>query len=144
MKDLLELGTGQVAFISGLLSGFALTIAVHVLRKGLNDIISQIVFVLFVMTTLLFLVALYTDVRLTIELAGVSQLNNEAGDILQRVRDIGTSFATAGFVFFIFSIGLLGWIATPLIGVLTSMAAAATVALLAYLWVAIGHLQSAI
>ena len=142
MQQLLELGTGQVAFLSGLLSGFSLTIAVHVLRRGLKEKISQAVFSLFVFTTLLFLVALYTDVRLTIELAGIERLSEDASVLLSHIRTIGTGFATAGFIFFILSIGLLGWIATPFLGMLTSVAALSTLALFAYIWIAVGNLQT--
>ena len=38
MRELLELQSGQVAFISGLMSGFAISIAAQILRYGINSI----------------------------------------------------------------------------------------------------------
>lgn len=141
MTNLTELDTGQVAFLSGLMSGFAITVGVHILRRGLKDLISQTVFFLLVVTTLLFMVSLYTEVRLTIEIAGTSNLSQEALDILAKTRAVGTLCATFGYVLFVIVIGLLGWIATPMLGVLTTLAACAAFGLLAYVWLAIRSFQ---
>ncbi|ASJ71399.1 hypothetical protein [Granulosicoccus antarcticus] len=46
MNELLELQTGQVAFITGLMSGFSLSIAAHVLRYGIRSRMAQLVFLL--------------------------------------------------------------------------------------------------
>ena len=141
MTNLTELGTGQVAFLSGLMSGFALTVGVHILRRGLKDGISQTVFFLLIVTTLLFMVSLYTEVRLTIEIAGAGNLSQEALDILAKTREIGTLCATCGYILFVIVIGLLGWIATPMLGVLTTIVACAAFGLLSYVWLAIRSFQ---
>lgn len=44
MSELIELQTGQVAFLSGLLAGFAMTAALHILRHGMRDKASPVVF----------------------------------------------------------------------------------------------------
>jgi len=144
MQDLLELGTGQVAFFTGLLAGFSLTAAVHILRHGLKGFFAQLTFYLFVLTTLLLFVALYTDVRLTIELAGLKEMNPEAEAIVSKIRTIGTNCATAGFFCFVVSIGLMGWVARPLMGVLTTLTAATALAVLSYIWVSVLSLQAAL
>ena len=87
------------------------------------------------------MVSLYTEVRLTIEIAGTSNLSQEALDILAKTRAVGTLCATFGYVLFVIVIGLLGWIATPMLGVLTTLAACAAFALLAYVWLAIRSFQ---
>ncbi len=140
MRDLVELQTGQVAFLSGLLAGFALSIAVHILRHGLRHTIAQIVFFLLIGVTLLFLVSLYVDVRLSIELAGVSAIDDSMAQMVSSIRVIGTTSATLAFALFILSIGLLGWIATPALGILTSLSALVSLGLLAYVWHAVQFL----
>lgn len=134
MTDLLELQTGQVAFLSGLLAGFALSIAVHVLRHGLRDRVAQMVFFLLIAVALLFLVSLYVDVRLSIELAGVENMDDGLAEKVSAVRVIGTTSATFAFALFVFSIGLLGWVATPMLGVMTSIVALVTLGVLGYVW----------
>ena len=137
MKDLLELQTGQVSFLSGLLAGFALSIAVNILRHGLKHKVAEIVFILLIVVTLLFLVSLYVDVRLSIELAGVSSMSDAKAQIVASVRVLGTTSATIAFALFIFSIGLFGWIATPLLGILSSAGAALALGVLGYVWFAV-------
>ncbi len=139
---LLELQTGQVAFISGLMAGFALTVAAHILRHGLNQHIEQIVFLLLVITTLLFLTSLYLDVRLNLELVGIETLSAEAQQLVSSIRVVGTNSATAGFAIFIISIGLLGWIERPLLGIITSGCAIAILATLGALWFRFLDLQA--
>lgn len=140
MKDLLELQTGQVSFLSGLLAGFALSIAVHILRHGLKHKVAEAVFILLIIVTLLFLVSLYVDVRLSIELAGVSSMSDSEAHMVSSVRVVGTTSATIAFALFVFSIGLLGWIATPLLGVLSSVSAALALGVLGYVWFAVQSL----
>ena len=142
MQDLLELGTGQVAFFTGLLAGFSLTAAVHLLRQGLKGFFAHLTFYLFVITTLLLFVALYTDVRLTIELAGLKDVPPEAEALVSKIRTVGTSCATAGFFCFVVSIGLMGWVARPFMGVLTTVAAVAAMSVLVYIWRSVFALQA--
>ena len=144
MQDLLELGTGQVAFFTGLLAGFSLTAAVHILRHGLTGFFAQLTFYLFVLTTLLLFVALYTDVRLTIELAGLKSVSPEAEALVKKIRIIGTNCATAGFFCFVVSIGLMGWVARPIMGILTTLTALAALAALYHIWNSVFALQAAL
>lgn len=138
MRELLELQTGQVSFISGLMSGFALSVAAHVLRTGTRNWMSQVVFVLFLATSLLFLLALYVDVRLSIELAGYETLADDVAARIGTVRAIGTASATVALFLFVFSIGLLGWLSTPIIGVISSLLAGGV---LYALWLVMGNIS---
>ncbi len=145
MRDLLELQTGQVSFLSGLLAGFALSIAVHILRHGLRDTVAQIVFLLLIAVTLLFLVSLYVDVRLSIELAGLERMDDTMAARVSAIRFYGTTSATVAFALFVLSIGLLGWIATPLLGFVTSILAIIALGVLGMVWYSVQFLnQSAV
>ena len=144
MRELLELQTGQVAFISGLMSGFSLSIAAHVLRYGIRSRMAQVVFLLFLLSSLLFLVALYTDVRLSIELAGVDTLPQSLQHKVAMVRGIGTACASFALFLFIVAIGLLGWLATSLVGVISTLIAAVTLSTLWFVWQNINVISSAV
>ncbi len=144
MRELLELQTGQVAFISGLMSGFSLSIAAHVLRYGIRSRMAQVVFLLFLLSSLLFLVALYTDVRLSIELAGLDTMPQSLLDKVSSVRGVGTACATFAFVMFVLATGLLGWLASSTVGVLSSLIAAATLSALWFVWQNINVISSAV
>ena len=141
MRELIELQTGQVAFISGLMSGFALSVAAHVLRYGLRSFAAQLAFVGLLSASLLFLISLYVDVRLTIEVAGFDTLPPEVADRIADVRAIGTSCATVALVLFVCSIGLLGWLATAGTGIMSLLLAAATLVTLWFLWNEINAIQ---
>ena len=71
MNELMELQTGQVPFISGLMAGFSLSVAAQILRSKYTGAIATACFVLFATSSLLFLVALYIDVGLTLRIAGM-------------------------------------------------------------------------
>ena len=144
MRELLELQTGQVAFISGLMSGFSLSIAAHVLRYGIRSRMAQVVFLLFLLSSLLFLVALYTDVRLSIELAGLDTMPQSLLDKVSSVRGVGTACATFALVMFVLATGLLGWLASSTVGVLSSLIAAATLSALWFVWQNINVISSAV
>jgi len=101
MRDLLELQTGQVAFLSGLLSGFSMTAAMHIMRHGMHTFIAHIVFYISVLSSLLFLVALYVDVRLTIELAGKTEIPEAVFERVSLIRFIGTTSATIALCLFV-------------------------------------------
>ena len=121
MRELLELQTGQVAFISGLMSGFSLSIATQLLRYGLSRRSTQVVFLLFLLCSLLFLLALYVDVRLSIELAGLTEVPGDALSHIAEVRLIGTGCATGALVIFIIATGSLGWVGSPFAGTMTTL-----------------------
>lgn len=134
MRELIELQTGQVAFISGLMSGFSLSIAAHVLRYGIRSKVAQSVFLLFLISSLLFLVALYTDVRLSIELSGFDSVSPTLLDQIASIRNLGTSCATVALFIFIVATGLLGWVATPATGVMSSLIAAGILYAFWFIW----------
>jgi len=123
MRELIELQTGQVAFISGLMSGFSLSVAAHVLRYGIRSRVAQAVFLMLLLASLLFLLALYVDTRLYIELAGLDVLSNELAERVAVVRLVGTTSASFALFLFVVAVGLLGWLATPLTGVMSSLMA---------------------
>ena len=134
MRELLELQTGQVAFISGLMSGFSLSVAAHVLRYGMRSTMAKLVFLLFLISSLLFLIALYVDVRLSIELVGIAELPQALISDVTFVRNIGTSCATVAFVIFVVATGLLGWLATPFTGFLSTAVGLGILYTLWYIW----------
>ncbi len=134
MQELLELQTGQVAFLSGLLAGFSLTVAANILQVDAARPIRTVCLVLLLMATLLFLVALYVDVRLTIEVASLENISASTEQVIRNTRFIGTTSATMALFVFTLSIGLLGWLAGPVAGIISSILAAGTLALLAYIW----------
>ena len=142
MRELIELQSGQVAFISGLMSGFALAVAAHVLRYGIRSRVAQATFLLLLLTSLLFLLALYTETRLGIEVAGREAVPPDALEAIARVRDVGTGGATVAFFLFVLSIGLIGWLATPLTGLISTAIAAATAAALFLAWRDIGEISA--
>lgn len=142
MRELLELQSGQVAFISGLMSGFALSVAAHVLRYGIRSRVAQCVFVLLLLASLSFLLALYIDTRLAIELAGLTSLEPAAAEQVRAVRSIGTTGATFAFFTFVLAIGLLGWLATPLVGSISTALALGLLVLLGMAWRDIGQLSA--
>lgn len=134
MRELIELQTGQVAFLSGLLSGFAMTAALHILRHGMRDKISHIVFYVSVLSSLLFLIALYVDVRLTIELAGKTEIPEALFKRIELIRFIGTTSATVAMCLFVASLGLLGWLSSRKAGVVTSTMTVVVAGVLIFLW----------
>ena len=135
IRQLLELQTGQVAFLSGLLAGFAMTAALNIMRTGRNTPISNFVFLTAAASSLLFLIALYVDVRLTIELAGSGHLSTAITQHVSSIRVIGTSSATVALSMFVLSMGGLGWMISNVIGVITSVFAMLTLSTLCYLWI---------
>lgn len=144
MREILELQTGQVAFISGLMSGFALSVAAHVLRYGLRSRAAQLVFLMFLVSSLLFLVALYIDVRLSIELSGHDSVPAKLLAEIAELRRIGTSCATVALCMFVAAAGLLGWLASTATGLLSSLIAAMVMGTLWYVWQNINTLSTAL
>lgn len=144
MRELIELQTGQVSFLSGLLAGFAMTAALHILRHGMRDKITQIVFYISVLSSLLFLVALYVDVRLTLELAGKSELSAAVIERITLIRFVGTTSATIALCLFILSLGMLGWLSSRLAGLVTSTMTLVIAGVLIFLWVQLSAVNSAL
>ena len=134
MRELLELQTGQVAFLSGLLAGFAMTAALNIVRTRMKTGISNFVFLTATVSSLLFIVALYVDVRLTIELAGHDALSPELTKHVADVRVIGTTSATIALLMFVMSVGMLGWLISRSIGVITSILTLIVLGMLSFTW----------
>ena len=142
MRDLLELQTGQVSFLSGILAGFAMTAALHILRYGLRTRMAQVVFIITTLSSLLFVVALYVDVRLTLELAGQTDMAPALLERIATVRTIGTNSATAALSLFVVSITLLGWLTNSrMTGIVTSALGIAIAVLLVSVWIQIGAIS---
>lgn len=133
MNEILELQTGQVSFISGLMAGFSLSVAVQVIRSKDKSNLAVGTFILFTVTSLLFLIALYIDVALSLRIAGVSEFSPAVLERITGVRAIGTSAATSALFLFIVSIGIIGWLQSKLSGIVTSIIALITIAVV---WVA--------
>lgn len=142
MREFIELQTGQVAFLSGLLAGFSLTVAANVVQLDMRKLMPRVCLVLLTLSTLLFLIALYVDVRLTIELANVESLQGQALEYVARVRTIGTTSATLALIVFVSAIGALGWLAGWLTGVFSTLLAAGTMGVLVYIWLQVATLQT--
>lgn len=133
MNEILELQTGQVAFISGLMAGFSLSIAVQVIRSNRKGPFAIVTFILFTLSSLLFLVALYIDVALSLRIAGLDRFPQDLLDRISFLRTISTSAATSALFLFIVAVGFLGWLQSRLSGIVTSVLALATFILI---WIA--------
>lgn len=133
MNEILELQTGQVSFISGLMAGFSLTIAAQIMRSNAKGYVANTSFILFTLSSLLFLIALYIDVALSLRIAGLEQFPQDLLDRIATIRAIGTSAATSALFLFIVSIGVFGWLQSTLSGIVSSVVALATFILI---WIA--------
>ena len=141
MTELLELKTGQVSFLSGLLAGFSLTMAANIVQGDMTRVLPRICLLFLVGSGLLFLIALYVDVRLTIELAGIDQLSAAATEKMAAVRLIGTNSATLAYSVFVVAVGTLGWLAGKTVGICSSILAISALGVLGYVWIQIGAIQ---
>ena len=126
MNEILELQTGQVSFISGLMAGFSLSVAVQVFRSRVKSPMATTCFVMFTVSSLLFLVGLYIDVALSLRIAGLGQIPPDILDKITGIRTVGTSAATIALFLFIISIGLIGWLQSKTAGIITSVVALMT------------------
>jgi hypothetical protein len=126
MNEILELQSGQVSFISGLMAGFSLSVAVQVFRSKSTGVLANICFILFTVTSLLFLIGLYIDVALNLRLAGIEQFTPELLAQISKIRTLGTSASTIALFVFIVSIGLIGWLQSKLAGIVTMIVASMT------------------
>ena len=124
MNEILELQTGQVSFISGLMAGFSLSIAAQILRTNRAGILSSITLLMFTLVSLLFVVALYIDVRLSIEVATITHFSDPIFAQIKAVRALGTASASIALFLFIISIGMLPWLQSKLAGSIGSLLAA--------------------
>ena len=115
-----------MASISGLMAGFSLSIAAQVIRSKVKGPIAYTSFILFTLSSLLFLAALYIDVALSLRIAGLDQFPQDLLDRISSIRTIGTSAATSALFIFIGTIGVLGWLRSRLSGIVASVVALAT------------------
>lgn len=143
MRELLELQSGQVAFLSGILAGFALTAALDIMRYGSKSRMSQLVFIIATLSSLLFIVALYIDVRLTLELAGRTDISAPLQKRIADIRVIGTSSATVALLLFVIATAMIGWL-TPRrsTGIITTILGLFITSLLVYAWIQIGGISA--
>lgn len=129
MNEILELQTNQVSFISGLMAGFSLSIAAQILRSHRKSTYSSITFLMFTLTSLLFVVALYIDVRLSIEVAAITHFSTPILEKISQVRAIGTASASAALFLFIIAIGMLTWLQGKVAGICGTLLAFVTIVL---------------
>ena len=127
MNEILELQTGQVSFISGLMAGFSLSVAVQIIRGKDKSTLAIASYILFTLTSLLFLIALYIDVASSLRIAGLNEISPALLERITYVRIIGTSAATSALFLFIISIGIIGWLQSRLSGIVTCAIALITV-----------------
>lgn len=132
MNEILELQSGQVSFISSLMAGFSLTIAVQIIRLRQNNFLNISNFLLFTLTTLSFLIALYIDVALLLRTVGIKDFSPELISEISHIRNIGTSAATFAFFLFILSIGMVGWLHSRFAGIVTTFVSLITLLILGY------------
>jgi hypothetical protein len=128
INEVLELRSGQVAYISSLMAGFSLSIAVQIIRGKDQRLVATVNYLLFIVTTLLFLIALYIDVSISLRLVGIEHFTEETLNNIGRIRNFGTSAATSAFLLFILSIGVLGWLKSNRTGVISTIIVALTLA----------------
>ena len=120
MNEILELKSGQVAFIAGLMAGFSLSIAAQIIRSNAKGPVANTAFVMFTTSSLLFLIALYTDVALSLRVVGVEQYSPALIEKVTSIRLVGTSAATSALFLFVTSIGIIGWLQSKWSGIITS------------------------
>ena len=126
MNEILELQTGQVSFISGLMAGFSLSVAIQIFRSRTTGPLATACFILFTVSSLLFLVGLYIDVALSLRIAGLDQFPPELLNQITDIRRIGTSAATVALFLFVISIGLVGLLQSRVAGIVTGLVALLT------------------
>jgi len=129
MNEILELQTNQVSFISGLMAGFSLSIAAQILRNHRKSIYTTITLLMFTLTSLLFVVALYIDVRLSIEVATITTFSAPVLEQISQVRAIGTTSASIALFLFIIAIGMLTWLQGKIAGICGTLLAFITLLL---------------
>ena len=129
MNEILELQTNQVSFISGLMAGFSLSIAAQILRHHQKSVYSTITLLMFTLTSLLFVVALYIDVRLSIEVATITTFSAPVLEQISQDRAIGTTSASIALFLFIVAIGMLTWLQGKIAGICGTLLAFITIML---------------
>ncbi|WP_051221583.1 hypothetical protein [Neptunomonas japonica] len=121
INEILELRSGQVAYISSLMAGFSLSIAVQIIRGKDQRLVATVNYLLFIVTTLLFLIALYVDVSISLRLVGIEHFSDDALVQIGKIRNFSTSAATSAFLLFVLSIGVLGWLKSNKTGVISTV-----------------------
>lgn len=121
ISEILELRSGQVAYISSLMAGFSLSIAVQIIRGKDQRLVATANYLLFIVTTLLFLIALYVDVSISLRLVGMEEFSDDALVQIGKIRNFSTSAATSAFLLFVLSIGVLGWLKSNKTGIISTV-----------------------
>ncbi len=117
-----------------------MTSALHILRHGMRTGVAQFAFALSVLSSLLFVVALYVDVRLTIELAGKTEIPAALVERVSHIRFIGTTSATIALSLFVLSLGMLGWLSSRFAGLVSSGFTLVVAGVLIYIWLQLDSL----
>jgi len=141
MNEILELQTNQVSFISGLMAGFSLSIAAQILRSKRKSTFSTVTLLMFTLTSLLFVIALYIDVRLSIEVATITAFSAPVLEQISSVRAIGTASASSALFLFIIAIGMLTWLQGKIAGICGSLLALSTILLIVLAKYKIDHIS---
>jgi len=141
MNEILELQTNQVSFISGLMAGFSLSIAAQILRSKRKSTFSTVTLLMFTLTSLLFVIALYIDVRLSIEVATITTFSAPVLEQISSVRAIGTASASSALFLFIIAIGMLTWLQGKIAGICGSLLALSTILLIVLAKYKIDHIS---
>jgi len=141
MNEILELQTNQVSFISGLMAGFSLSIAAQILRSKRKSTFSTVTLLMFTLTSLLFVIALYIDVRLSIEVATITTFSAPVLEQISSVRAIGTASASSALFLFIIAIGMLTWLQGRIAGICGSLLALTTILLIIVAKYKIDHIS---
>ncbi|SFG48719.1 hypothetical protein [Neptunomonas qingdaonensis] len=128
ISEILELRSGQVAYISSLMAGFSLSIAVQIIRGKDQRLVATANYLLFIVTTLLFLIALYVDVSISLRLVGIEDFCDDALIQIENIRNLSTSAATSAFLLFVLSIGVLGWLKSNRTGIISTLMVLLTLA----------------
>ena len=132
MNEILELQSGQVAFISSLMAGFSFSIAIQIIKARLESHLASVCFISYILSGVAVLIALYIDVAVSLQVVAVKEFSDVLLNDISHIRNIGTSAATSAFFLFTLSIGIVGWLLSKIAGIASSLLALLTFILLAY------------
>lgn len=123
----------QLATLVGILAGFAFSAVIQLLATDKPGKLTTTTIILFSISTLMFLFALFTFVM---GAAVMAELNREVTELEGWT---GFSFLVAylGLNLFLLGVGLVGWIRSKTTGLVTSTFALITFCLIAWVFVAV-------
>jgi hypothetical protein len=123
----------QIATLVGILAGFAFSAVIQLLSTDKAGKITTAAIVIFSISTLMFLFALFAFVM---GAAAIAELNRE---ITELEGWTGYSFLVAylGLNLFLVGVGLAGWIRSKITGIITSVFAMITFCMIAWVFISI-------